>query len=246
MQIKYEWDFGDGSPTATKQQESHTYTAPGQYIVKLFISYCCKSPVEIKDLIVVIPKPLTDLASAFENCFKTQPDFPIPVKITNLKDLDIIYTSQLEYEWNGNNIVSGANKNTVVVNRKTDLKLKVTYYNIEPFKACPNEFKTTVAEFCPPTFVVPDVFTPNGDGTNDNLKLGIDELDSDNYFFRIYNRWGELVYFSKTLPEPNPWDGKFKGKMVEPDTFAWTVEYRSRFKPNGITYKNKGAILIAR
>ncbi len=246
-QIKYEWDFGDGSPTATKQQESHTYTVPGQYIVRLFISYCGKAPVEIKDLIVVIPKPLTDLASSYENCFKTDPNFPISVNITNLKELDIIYSSQIEYEWTGNAIVSANDTNKVVVDDKTDLKLKVTYYNIEPFKRCENSFKTTVTEFCPPVFVVPDVFTPNNDNINDKLELVKDEIDTDNFKFRIYNRWGELVYYSEEAPvDTNPWDGKFKGKELQADTYAWTVEYRSRFRPTGPTFKNKGALLLAR
>ena len=57
----------------------------------------------------------------------------------------------------------------------------------------------------PPTIVIPNVFTPNGDGVNDlftiqNLLL---------YDFRqvtIYNRWGRIVYSSNEYN--NDWDGK--------------------------------------
>ncbi len=34
----YLWDFGDGSPTSTQTHPSHTYTAPGTYVVRLIVS----------------------------------------------------------------------------------------------------------------------------------------------------------------------------------------------------------------
>jgi gliding motility-associated-like protein len=246
MMIQYEWEMGDGSATKNGQKVTHTYDKPGFYKIRLFITYCSKPPVIIDDLLVVIPKAISDLASSYENCFKTKPEFTINTKITNLKELDIIYASQLEYEWTGPNIVGSTVRDSVIVDAATNLNLKINYYNIDPFKRCENEFKTTVTEFCPPVFVVPDVFTPNGDGTNDKLDVIKDEIDVDNFKFRIYNRWGELVYYSEKLIEPEPWDGTFKGKKIEADTFAWTVEYRSRFRPNGPTFKNKGALIVAR
>ncbi len=247
--ISYEWDFGDGSPVGTGQTVSHTYKKAGQYPVKLFITYCGKTPVEVDDLVLVIPKALTDILPEYENCFKTTPEFPISVKITNIKDLEIYYDSQLEYEWKGANIVSAIDKNKVVVNNKTKLELTVKNFFIigKAGKTCVNKFKTDVKEFCPPVFVVPDVFSPNNDGINDTLELVKNEIDSENYQFRIFNRWGELVYFSeKGLVDTNPWDGKFHGQNCEADTYAWTVEYRSVFKPNGITYKNQGALILVR
>jgi gliding motility-associated-like protein len=248
--IKYEWDFGDGSATGSGQQVSHTYDKPGLYNIRLFISYCGKAPVIVEDLLKIIPKPFTDLRPEYETCFKTLPEFPIPVKITNLRELDLIYASQLQYQWTGGAIVSGANTSTVIVNAATKLDLQVDYLHPLPnnsVKTCSNTFKTTVNEFCPPTFAVPEVFTPNGDVANNSLLVIKDEIDTKNYKFRIYNRWGELVYYSEEAPvDTNPWDGKFKGKDLEPDSFAWTVEYRSRFKPDGITYKKQGALLLAR
>ncbi|MES2794429.1 MAG: PKD domain-containing protein [Bacteroidota bacterium] len=249
MTIKYEWDFGDGSQTGSGQQASHTYDKPGLYNIKLYITYCGKPPVVVEDVLIVIPKPFTDLKPEYENCFKILKDFPIPVKITNLRELDINYASQLEFEWTGAGIVSGSTANRILVNEPTSLDLKVNY--IYPLskttsKTCSNTFKTIVKEFCPPVFAVPDVFSPNGDSVNDALDMIKDEIDSNNYKFRIYNRWGELVYFSETVAEPNPWNGKFHGKDCEPDSFAWTVEYRSRFRPNGITYKNQGAFVLVR
>jgi gliding motility-associated-like protein len=75
---------------------------------------------------------------------------------------------------------------------------------------------------------VPTVFTPNGDGLNDLLKIktiGIKELR----FFKIYNRWGQLVF--ETRNANMGWNGLLKNKTQGNNTFAWTAE--------GIDYSNK-------
>ncbi|MBR9860314.1 PKD domain-containing protein [bacterium] len=48
-----------------------------------------------------------------------------------------------------------------------------------------------------------NVFTPNGDGVNDDY--GMDLINPKLYDLRIYNRWGELVY--RSLDPNNRWDG---------------------------------------
>ena len=41
--------------------------------------------------------------------------------------------------------------------------------------------------------IIPNVFTPNGDGMNDKLEfIGIDATQE--YSVQIFNRWGEKVY----------------------------------------------------
>ncbi len=67
---------------------------------------------------------------------------------------------------------------------------------------------------------VPQAFSPNGDGINDILYVkgwGIDELLS----FRIFNRWGEMVYESNDINQG--WDGRYKGVIQNPDSYAYVV-----------------------
>lgn len=67
---------------------------------------------------------------------------------------------------------------------------------------------------------VPNAFSPNADGTNDLVKIegkGIVELT-----FRIYNRWGELV-FETNNPEEG-WNGVYKGALQEMDVFTYTAD----------------------
>jgi len=71
-----------------------------------------------------------------------------------------------------------------------------------------------------PQVFVPSAFTPNGDGLNDfarPIAVGIERIE----YFRIYNRWGQLV-FTTTVNEQG-WDGTLDGKKQDSGTFVWLV-----------------------
>jgi len=70
----------------------------------------------------------------------------------------------------------------------------------------------------PPSFYVPSGFTPNNDGKNDLIKpilLGMKTLQ----YFRVYNRWGKLLFY--TTQKGAGWDGTFKGNPQDPGTYVW-------------------------
>ena len=58
--------------------------------------------------------------------------------------------------------------------------------------------------------VVPDAFSPNGDGVNDTYFIqGLDYYPDNT--FQVFNRWGAKVY--DRAPYRNTWDGKNEGKI---------------------------------
>lgn len=69
---------------------------------------------------------------------------------------------------------------------------------------------------------MPDAFTPNDDGRNDFYFPVFDQLKSIR--FSVYNRWGELLYYSSNL-EDKGWDGIFKGSEVPNGAYVYKVEY---------------------
>ena len=91
-----------------------------------------------------------------------------------------------------------------------------------------------------PGFYVPSGFTPNNDGNNDVIKpilMGMRSLK----LFRIYNRWGQLLF--TTSEKGKGWDGTFKGSQQDPGTFVWMAE--------GVTYlgenlKKQGTVVLLR
>lgn len=90
-----------------------------------------------------------------------------------------------------------------------------------------------------------NTFTPNGDGNNDRFYpqgSGITIVKS----FRIYSRWGELMYEAKNIQandESMGWDGTFKGQPLKPDVYVYTVEAVCL---TGYTLQQKGDISIVK
>ncbi|HDY88953.1 MAG TPA: gliding motility-associated C-terminal domain-containing protein [bacterium] len=83
------------------------------------------------------------------------------------------------------------------------------------------------------TLFIPNTFTPNGDGLNDMfgpIGEGISEFN-----MLIYNRWGQLIFESNNINEQ--WDGKYMGKTVQTDAYAYMVRAKGykkgRFSKTG-------------
>ncbi len=75
---------------------------------------------------------------------------------------------------------------------------------------------------------VPTGFSPNGNGNNEFLQAHGDS-DIEVEVFRIYDRWGELLYEAGgfNLNDPLGWDGTFRGKDMPPGTYVWYMEIRA-------------------
>src|SRR5690606_29779189 len=72
-----------------------------------------------------------------------------------------------------------------------------------------------------PLFLVPNAFTPNGDGLNDCFglsKWGNIQIQE----FSVYNRWGELIFAAKSPSQC--WDGTFKGVQQPSGTFVYVIK----------------------
>ena len=86
---------------------------------------------------------------------------------------------------------------------------------------------------------VPNAFSPNGDGKNDRVFIrgfGIAKVS-----WRIYNRWGELIYFSNDYLQG--WDGKQSGKLLPQDVYHYVLDVE--FSDGNKTIK-KGDITLLR
>jgi gliding motility-associated-like protein len=116
-------------------------------------------------------------------------------------------------------------------------------YTLEVFneKGCSDSAFVTVKVFkTVPSIFVPTGFTPNNDGLNDVIRpiaVGMQEIK----WFRIYNRWGQLV-FSTTI-NGHGWDGKINGVPQSTNTFVWQV---SAVDYLGKPYYQKGHVTLIR
>ncbi len=69
---------------------------------------------------------------------------------------------------------------------------------------------------------VPNAFTPNNDGLNDQL-YPLNAYKATNLLFRVYNRVGQLVF--ETRDWTKRWDGRFKGQPADLGTYVWILTY---------------------
>lgn len=74
---------------------------------------------------------------------------------------------------------------------------------------------------------VPNAFSPNGDGVNDEFRLFTDNSIQSIEYLRIFDRWGGLMY-EKTGFTPNSdegvWDGSAKGRAATTGTYVFVAQ----------------------
>ncbi|MDB5201469.1 MAG: type sorting protein [Ferruginibacter sp.] len=91
-----------------------------------------------------------------------------------------------------------------------------------------------------PDIFVPTAFSPQADGLNDVFRpipIGIKSLES----FRVYNRWGQLLFSTKQIGEG--WNGKLGGADQGAGTYVWYAE-ATDYRGKKIT--KKGSVILIR
>jgi gliding motility-associated-like protein len=94
------------------------------------------------------------------------------------------------------------------------------------------------------TVHVPSAFTPNGDRINDVFAPVVLGAKDEGYEFSIYDRWGQLVFFS-TIPG-EPWTGDFRDGeyFVQNDVYVWVIKAIPIL--GGDTFEADGTVTILR
>lgn len=90
---------------------------------------------------------------------------------------------------------------------------------------------------------VANVFSPNTDGVNDFLPISAGEEATLVKIFRIFSRWGDLLYEATDFP-PNSsegWTGELNGQLAEQGIYVWTAEVEFL---DGITKSYSGDVLL--
>jgi gliding motility-associated-like protein len=88
---------------------------------------------------------------------------------------------------------------------------------------------------------VPKAFTPNKDGLNDILKLEYGAGLKKFTYFKLFNRWGKLIFETNDLNIG--WDGTFNGRDQEMDAYSYLLDYIT-FKDEHIT--KTGSVILLR
>lgn len=117
------------------------------------------------------------------------------------------------FQWN-----TGESKRSIVVRNAGIYRLTVQYPN-----GCEREEEVEVFNSgCACDFFMPDAFSPNGDDRNEVIRPILNCVLQD-YRFTIYDRWGMLVFDSRS-PEFS-WNGRVDDRNAPSGIFMYSVEY---------------------
>ncbi|AQG81563.1 hypothetical protein AWR27_20965 [Spirosoma montaniterrae] len=126
---------------------------------------------------------------------------------------------------------------TITVERAGSYGIRVT-----DVQGCTATASARVLNLCEPRVNVPDAFTPNNDGVNDQLQVFTAYVID--YDFKVYNRWGEVI-FQSSNPEQK-WDGSYKGTTYPAMTYPYTVTYKSESFPDRGRLQKRGTVMVIR
>ncbi|HVF97371.1 MAG TPA: PKD domain-containing protein, partial [Flavisolibacter sp.] len=128
-----------------------------------------------------------------------------------------------------------------------EIKKDITYrVNVTTAYGCSAADTINIKVSCSPDQVyVPNAFSPDRDKLNDVFMIRGKGIATVN-FFRVFNRWGEMV-FEATAFKPNDprfgWNGNVKGVPAPPDVFVYTWEAVCE---NGPLFSGKGNVTVVK
>jgi gliding motility-associated-like protein len=126
----------------------------------------------------------------------------------------------LIYSWTPTDVLSNPNsQNTqAIVNQSTIFTLTATD------GICVKSDTVLVNTYgfiCEDSYIyIPNAFTPNNDSENDVLYVRGQLIES--MIFRVFDRWGEMVF--ESTDRNYGWDGTFRGKLMDPDVYDYYLQ----------------------
>lgn len=207
--IKYLWNFGDGSPTVQVASPTHTFTKSGEYKVSLIVQS------------MVCPNQ-TDTSTK-----KIEPETPKKGKKYESESVVDGKSKKLEardfgekYQWIPSTYLDNPN---IREPKYTAGKEQKYIIRITSKAGCVTVDTLQVLFFDKCNVIVPGGFSPNDDGKNERLypfRIGMKNMK----LFRIYDRFGNLVFDDKNANSATGWDGTYKGKKLPVGSYVWIAE----------------------
>jgi gliding motility-associated-like protein len=229
------WDFGNGQTATTASQATGLYAQDGCYAIGLTITneFGCIETQQIVDAVCIDPNPVA--------AFLPQNN-PLPlVDPTTL--LENNSTSASTFVWN---FGDGAQNNTQFSPQHTYPEQAGSYLTtltVENENGCRDSTSEFITIEQDPIFYVPNAFTPDGNQFNEIFQpVFADNLELSEFSFKIYNRWGEILFESKD--PATGWDGTYGGKMVQDGTYVYTLEFQE--KGFDKVFQERGNVVVLR
>jgi gliding motility-associated-like protein len=203
------WDFADGTTSAIANP-IHSYEEGGTYNVVLISKNAlgCVDTVA-HDVFIEKFKP-----------FAGNDTIIVKDEIINFNA-----SGGIEYTWTPATYLSNPNVGNPV-GTYPDTGRFTYFVHIKSEFECEGNDTLRVWVVSQSSVFVPSGFSPNGDGRNDLLRpFGIGYRNIN--YFRVFNRWGEQVFYTTKFLEG--WNGYWKGRQADIGTYFWVLSMNNRF-----------------
>ncbi|MEP7106940.1 MAG: gliding motility-associated C-terminal domain-containing protein, partial [Ferruginibacter sp.] len=224
--VTYQWEpvaaGGIVNPTAAGTVVKPAATQ--QYILTVKDSYGCDFTV--RDTIVVTVQPPVKAFAGND----TLASAGIPHQLNA--------TGGVNYNWSPGSLLN----NPFIANPMATINQDSVMFivTVRDIAGCVGYDTVWVKVFDAITYYVPNAFSPNGDGRNDFFKpiaAGILSTES----FRIFNRYGEIVF--DTNQWNKGWDGTYKGKPQGVGNYVWFIKGKGK---DGKLIEMRGNVVLVR
>jgi gliding motility-associated-like protein len=206
----WRWDLGDGT-ISTAKEPVHLYAAAGVYRVRLIGESAngCSDTAVSDTGVVVFPAPKVYFTSeVYDN-----EEGVTKVQFTN----KTLYGSNFSWAFGNGN----ASRNYNPLELYTDTGyFRVSLSAINNFN-CYDDFDTLLHIAPDYSVFIPNAFSPNKDPLNRVFKIE-GTLYYQTFSMFIYNRWGELMFYSNNPVEG--WDGTYKGEPVPEGVYGYVIQ----------------------
>jgi len=213
----------DNFPINNQHNVRYRANQSGTYHAILYNDQGCIASTAKKTVVIEAPRPGIS--------------YPIEYAVVNYPHQLKARNFGIGVEWSPGTFLNSTISLTPTFNGTTD---KLYTIVIETAAGCVTVDTQLVKVFKEVKFYVPSGFTPNLDGLNDYLKpipVGMKEFK----YFRVYNRWGQLVFDMKD--DPRGWNGMIDGKPQSSQVVVWMAE---GVGVNDVIYRQKGTAALIR
>lgn len=231
-----DWDILDESDASLCKGESSILKVTGA------VSYLWSTKDTTNSISVTLPGIYTIVGANARGCKKSVAvnviEYPFPgVDFTfSVSTLDSRHNqltcslpaqSNVQYTWD---MGDGSTETGSTVQHTYTISNSVVEYTVTLTATSIYNCKISASKTIEVVPFVPNVFSPNGDGINDVFMSEID--------LQVFDRYGTILFKGNT-----GWDGTYKGRLADPDTYFYLIHYTDR---NQQLQTKKGYITLVR
>jgi gliding motility-associated-like protein len=199
----YKWE----NELITENSNDSSYTIQvfetNHFPISIYKGICYKrDSIEIQ----IYPKPFQAVKNEYKIHFGEEIEFPV--------------NPNFNYSWTPLNYLKISNRIYFSAVPEEDITY---YYTYKSDESC-NLTDSIIIKVIFPLYI-PNTFTPNGDGKNEEFGAYSQVLDG--YDIHIFDRWGNLAFHSTSLDVK--WDGTVNGKNQQEDVYVYILKYKLRY-----------------